>query len=97
MHRILQIKMTIFPIGTAVDTTHLQPGDILHLYLSFYNVTSIHGFTEIIVIVCAKTIILWIFLTTSNQYPVIIIRFILNFLNKNIHEKLLELMRIVTL
>ena len=35
MHRILQIKMTIFPIGTAVDTTHLQPGDILHLYLSF--------------------------------------------------------------
>ena len=48
MHNLLKRKMTISPRGATVDKTNLQPGEILHLYFKFYNVTSIRDFTTII-------------------------------------------------
>ena len=69
--------MTISPRGATVDITNLQPVDILHLYFSLYNVTSILGFYAIINGVCANKITLWVFPTASKIEPVRIIRFIL--------------------
>ena len=48
-----------FPKGITIDTTNLQPGEIIHVDFSFYNVTSAKCFTSIITVVCAKTIMLW--------------------------------------
>ena len=69
--------MTIYPIGTTVDTTNRQQGELLHMDFSLSNVTSIRFFAYIITVVCAKTKTLWIFSTASKQDPVSIIRFIL--------------------
>ena len=44
---------------------------------SFYNVTSIHGFTSMLPVVCTKTIMLWVFTTASKIAYIRIIRFIL--------------------
>ena len=42
-----------------------------------YNVTSVCGFTSMIIVVCDKTIILWVFPTAYKWYPVCIIHYIL--------------------
>ena len=68
--------MTIFPIVTAVDKTHLQPGEILHIEFSFYNVTYIRVFTSMITIVCAKVVMIWILPIASKRAPFRIIPFI---------------------
>ena len=47
----------------------------------FYNVTHIHGFTSILTVVCANTIMLWIFTTEYKLSPVHIIHFIPTILN----------------
>ena len=56
-------KNTTFPKGTTVDTSNLKPGELIHMEFSLYNVTSICGFTSMITVVCAKTIMLWVFPT----------------------------------
>ena len=43
----------------------------------FHNVTSIHGFTSIITVVCSKTRMLWVFQTAPKRAPVRIIRLIM--------------------
>ena len=61
MHHLLQRqKMIILSKETTVDTINLKLGDILHLDLAFYNVTSIQDFTTIFYAVCYKTRMLWI-------------------------------------
>ena len=78
-------KMTNFPKVTTSDTNSLQPGKLIHVNLSFYNVTSIFGFTSIFTVFCSKTGILWMFPTASKQAPVRIILFILIKLNNKQH------------
>ena len=51
-------KMTTLPKGKTVDTTNLQPVEIIHMDLDFYNVTSIRGFNSMLNVVCANTIML---------------------------------------
>ena len=51
-------NMKTFPKGKTVDTTNLQQVELVHVDLYFYNVTSICGFTSILTVVCAKTIII---------------------------------------
>ena len=63
--------------GTTVDTTNIQPVEIIHMDLDFYNVTSIHGLTSILTVVYGNTIMLWIFITASKQALDRIISFIL--------------------
>ena len=44
---------------------------------AFYNVTSIHGFTSMLTVVCESTRMIWVSPITSKRAPVSIIRFIL--------------------
>ena len=46
------------------------------MYFAFHNITSIRGFTSILIIVFAKTIMLWLLPTAPKKTPVHIIRFI---------------------
>ena len=77
--------MTTFPKGTTFDTSNLQPGEIIHVDFYLYNVTSIHGFTSVLTVFCAKTIIMLVFPTTYKLSPFRIIHFILTTLNNDQH------------
>ena len=69
--------METFSKGTTVDTTNIQPGELIHMEFAFHNVTSIRGFTPMLTLVCANTIIISSFTTASKRSPVGIICFIL--------------------
>ena len=79
-------KMTTTNKGTKIDTSNLQPGDLVHVEFVFYNVTSSCGFNPIITVVCARTRIIWLFPTASKKAPVRIIRFILTTLMNEQHQ-----------
>ena len=70
-------KITTINKGPTGDTSNLQPVEIVHIDFVFYNVTSIHGFTSILTVVCEKTKIIWEFPTASKLAPIHIISFFL--------------------
>ena len=48
-------KNRICPKGATVYTTKLLPGDLMHVYFAFYNVTYIRGITSVLTVVCENT------------------------------------------
>ena len=78
-------KTTTTPKGTTIHTNNLQPGEIIHMEFDLYNMTSIRGFTSMITVVCAKTIMIWVFHTASKRDPVHIICFIPTILKNEQH------------
>ena len=74
-------RMTTINKGTTVETSNLQPGELVYMEFVFYNVTSIRGFTSILTVICEKTIMLWSFPTESKLSPVCTIHFIITTLN----------------
>ena len=77
--------MTTFPKLTTVDTNNLQPEELIHLDFSLYILNSIHVFTSMITVSCAKTIILCVFPNAYEQYPFHIICLIITTLNNEQH------------
>ena len=73
--------MTTFPKGTTVDTTNLQPVEVIHVDFSSYNMTFIRDFTSMITVVCENTIIILVFPTASKSSSVRIVCFILTTLS----------------
>ena len=65
--------MTTLTKLKTVDTIRIQPGELIHMDFSFYNVTSVHGFTSMITVVCSNTRTLYVFTTASKQAHVRII------------------------
>ena len=65
--------MTTINKVKTVDTSNLQPGEPVHTEFSFYNVTSILGFTSMITVVRANTITIWVLSTAPQRAPVRII------------------------
>ena len=55
------------------------------MYFSFWNVTSIHGFTSVLTVVCVKTRMIWLSLNASKQSHVCINIFILTTSNNEQH------------
>ena len=47
--------MKTFPKGKTVDSTNLQPGELIHINFDLYSVTSIRGFISTLVVVFEKT------------------------------------------
>ena len=52
MHNILHRKMTTTNKGTTVDTSNIQPGELIHMDFAFYNVTYIYDFTSMLSVFC---------------------------------------------
>ena len=69
--------MTTFPKSTTVDTTILQPIELIYMDFSLYNLTSFLSFTSMITLLCANNIMLWLFPTVLKIPPVQIICFVL--------------------
>ena len=82
---MLHIKITTINKGTTFYTSNFQPGKLIHTDFSFYNVTSIYGFTSILTLVCAKTRMLWVSPNASKISPVRIILLILTTLKHGQH------------
>ena len=71
--------------GTAVDTSNLLTGKLVHMEFDFYNVTSFRGFTSMLTVACEKTIMVWVFPIATKRVPARIIRFILKTLINKKH------------
>ena len=69
--------MATLPKGTIVETTNLQPGELIHTDFDFYNATSICGFTFTLTVLYANIRMIWLFTTEYKIYPIRIIGFIL--------------------
>ena len=65
--------MTTINKGTTVDTSNLQPGELVHMEFEFYHVTSICGFTSMLTVVYANNIMLWILPISPKRAPIRII------------------------
>ena len=78
-------NMTTYPKGKSVETTNLQPGELIHMEFVSYNVTSLRVFPYIITVVCTKTTMLWISPTEYKLDPFSIIIFILTTFNNEQH------------
>jgi hypothetical protein len=51
----------------------MQPGELLHMDFSFWDILSHHNFTAVLAIVDATTCMLWLFCTASKKPPIHII------------------------
>ena len=69
--------MKTSPKAKPVDTTNLQPGELIHMGFSFYGNSSIHWITSMLTVFLAKTRMLWVSHTAPKPAPVRIILFIL--------------------
>ena len=57
--------MTTLTKGTIVDTSNPQPVQLIYMYFSFYNITSIRAFTSMLTVFFEKPMMLWVFPTAS--------------------------------
>ncbi len=65
-----------------MSTDHLSKGEYLHLDFAFWDIPSIRHFTSMLVIVDAKTRMLWLFCTASKRAPMHIIVYFLNIMQR---------------
>jgi hypothetical protein len=68
--------------GKTVDTPPLSPGDLLHIDFAFWYVTSHRGFTAILMVVDAKTRMLWLFCKSIKKPPLHILRWLFSNLRR---------------
>ena len=85
MRNLLHRKIKTINKFTTVNTSNLQPGELIHMEFSFYNITFVCDFTSILTVVCANTIMMWLFPTAFKRAPVCIMSFILTILNNEQH------------
>ena len=69
--------MTNYAKMTTVDINNIQPRELIHIEFALYNVNSIHVLTSLLTVVCAKTIMIWVFPNASKRTPAHISHFIL--------------------
>ena len=68
--------MKTLPRSTTVDTTKLQPVELIHINFALYIVTSIRGFTAMLTALCEINRMLLVFTTEYKRSPFRIICFI---------------------
>jgi hypothetical protein len=65
-----------------MSTDHLSKGEYLHMDFAFWDVLSLWHFNSMLVIVDAKTRMLWLFCTSSKRAPMHIIEYFLNAISR---------------
>ena len=78
--------MTHLPRREPVDTTTLMDSETINLDFTFYNVTSIQGFSTHINVVDYKYCMLFLFSTTNKYTTLCAIKFILEKLEREKHQ-----------
>ena len=77
--------MTTSPKCTIVDTTHLQLGELVHVHLAVYIVTSAIELSYMLTVLCAENITIWLFPAESKRPPVRKVCFIITELKNEQH------------
>jgi hypothetical protein len=83
----LMSKFSHPPKGPTTSTSHLSPGQLLHIDFGFRDITSHRGFSSMLLIIDAKTCMLWIFCTANKRAPIKILSYFFSIMkkeNKNI-------------
>jgi hypothetical protein len=78
----IKAKFTHPPKGKTLDTSHLSKGEYLHMDFAFWDVPSIRHFSGMLVIIDAKTRMLWLFCTSSKRPPMHIISYFFDIMSK---------------
>jgi hypothetical protein len=68
-HICLMSKFSHPPKGPTTNTDKLSPGQLLHIDFGFWDIVSHRGFSSMLLIIDAKTRMLWLF-CTSNKAPI---------------------------
>ena len=78
--------MTHLTWGAPINTTTLMAGETINLDFTFYNVTSIKGFSTQINVVDSKYCMLFIFPKTNKYTTLCAIKFILKKIEREKHQ-----------
>ena len=68
--------------GKTIDTSDLEPGNMLHIDITFFDITSFRGFNSSLNIIDAKSRKLWGFLSSAKRTPLRIIKYFLHAIQK---------------
>lgn len=66
----LMSKFSHPPKGPTASTSHLLPGQLLHIDFGFWDLPSHRGFSSMLLIIDAKTRMLWLFCTSNKRAPI---------------------------
>ncbi len=78
----LMSKFVHPPKGKTISTEHLHPGELIHIHFSFWDTTSIRGFTSMLLIIDAKTRMIWLFCSSTKRAPLITVQYFFNIIQK---------------
>ena len=68
MYNLLHRKNENFPQTPTVDTSNLQPGELIYVDFAFYNLTFIRKFISVLTVFCAKNRIVWQYLMYTKDH-----------------------------
>jgi hypothetical protein len=71
----VKAKFIHAPKGKTMTTSHLSKGEYLHMDFAFWDVPSLRQFTGMLVIIDAKTRMLWLFCTSGKRPPLHILTY----------------------
>jgi hypothetical protein len=74
--------MTTPPKGKVSSYRLTKNGHLLQIDFSFWNVTSVHGFSSLLSVIDGKDHMLWVFPTASKYLPVDLLNFIFTMLER---------------
>jgi hypothetical protein len=67
-------KLPQFRKRKTASTDNLKPGELMHMDFTFWDITLLRMFTAVLIIIYAKTRMLWLFCTSSKKPPMHILR-----------------------
>jgi len=78
----LMSKFSHPPKGKTINTEALHPGELLHIDFGFWDIPSHRGFTSMLLIIDAKTRMLWLFCSSTKRAPLSTLRYFFSILQR---------------
>jgi hypothetical protein len=78
----LMSKLSHPPKGKTSPMAHLLPRQLLHIEIGFCNIISHRGFSSMLIIIDAKTRMLWLFCTSDKCPPNRILMYFFSIISK---------------
>jgi len=88
----LMSKFSHPPKGSTTNTDNLSPGQLLHIDFGFWDIVSHRGFSSMLLIIDAKTRMLWLFCTSNKRATIKILSYFFSIMKKE--NKILHTIRV---
>jgi hypothetical protein len=88
----LMSKFSHPPKGQTISTDHFLPGQLLHIDFSFCGIISHRGFSSMLLIIDAKTGMLWVFCTSNKRPPIILLTYFFSIMQQE--NKIIRTIRV---